>query len=380
MLWNSPRSRLPNNYRSAVKHFLSLENRLAKNPELKDACSDTIKTDKDSGYTQIIEPTQLQETKNEPQWYLPHHPVINPNKPGKVRRVCNAASEFEGYSLNKSLFICPDLLQNLVGIIFRFREKPFGMSADIEAMFLQVQVSTEDAKCLRFIWRENQSDDISTYEYTRHIFGAKDSPTCANYALQRTATDNEEEFPVALTLVERNFYMDDFLYSAENIQEAKSVKHNLISLLQKGDFKLSKWQSNVKELCDKDSDLESFTALGLEWNLISDDLKLCRGFAGKEHAMITHRVVLSVASSIFDPLGLAPPFTIRIRLNLRLIWEKALRSWDEEIPQDVAKQYLEWLKEIPALKDRSINRHYSTMYNYMCLPMHQKWDFVSSPT
>ena len=48
------------------------------------------------------------------------------------------------------------------------------MSADIEAMFLQVQVPTEDAKCLRFIWRENQSDDISSYENTRHIFGAQD--------------------------------------------------------------------------------------------------------------------------------------------------------------------------------------------------------------
>ena len=314
---------------------MSLENQLAKNPELKDAYSDTIKTDKDSGYIRIIKPTELQETKNEPQWYLPHHPVINPNKHGKVRRVCNAASEFEGYSLNKSLFIeqksqsiHPDLLQNLVGIIFRFREKPFGMSADIEAMFSQVQVPTEDAKCLRFIWRENQSDDISTYEYTRHIFGSKDSPTCANYALQRTAIDNEEEFPVAFGIVKRNFYMDDFLYSAENIQETESVKQNLISLLQKGGFKLSKWQSNMKELCEKDSDLESVTALGLEWNLISDDLKLCCGFAGKQHAIITHRVVLSIASSIFDPLGLASPFTIRIRLILQLIWQKALKSWD----------------------------------------------------
>ena len=178
MLWNSPRSRLPNNYRSAVKQFLSLETRLAKNPELKDAYSDTIKTDKDSGYIRILEPTELQETKNEPQCDLPHHPVINPNKPGKVRRVCNAASEFEGYSLNKSLFIVPDLLQNLVGVIFRFQEKPFGMSADIEAMFLQVQVPTEDAKCLRFIWRENQSDDLSTDEYTRYIWSQRLANMC----------------------------------------------------------------------------------------------------------------------------------------------------------------------------------------------------------
>ena len=60
-------------------------------------------------------------------------------------------------------------------------------------------------------------------------------------------------------------------------------------------------------------------------------------FAGKKHTINIHRMVLSVASSIFDPLGLASPFTIRIRPILRLIWQKALKSWDEEIPQDVLK-------------------------------------------
>ena len=59
--------------------------------------------------------------------------------------------------------------------MFRLQEQPFGMSADIEAMFLQVQVQPGDAKCLRLVSRESQSDNISTYEYTRHIFGGKDN-------------------------------------------------------------------------------------------------------------------------------------------------------------------------------------------------------------
>ena len=121
---------------------------------------------------------------------------------------------------------------------------------------------------------------------------------------------------------------------------------------------MSKWQSNVKELCEKDSDVESVTALGLEWNLTTDELKLCRGFTGKDKSVITHRVVLSVASSIFDPLGLASPFTIRIQQILRLIWQKALKSWVEEIPEDITKQYLEWLQEVPGLKELSIKRYY----------------------
>ena len=73
----------------------------------------------------------------------------------------------------------------------------------------------------------------------------------------------------------------------------------------------------MKELCEKDNNVESVTALGSEWNLSSDNLKLCRGFAGKEHTIITHNH-----------------------------------------PQYVAKQYLDWLQEIPALKELSIDRHY----------------------
>ena len=76
--------------------------------------------------------------------YLPHHPVLNPNKPEKVRRVCNHASKLRGMSLIDVLLIGPDLLRSLWGIIFRFREKPVALIADIEEIFLQVEVEVND--------------------------------------------------------------------------------------------------------------------------------------------------------------------------------------------------------------------------------------------
>ena len=75
-----------------------------------------------------------------------------------------------------------------------------------------------------------------------------------NLLLERTTTDNEKEFPDASRIVKRNFYMNDFLYSAKSNQEAVFLERNLISLLQKGGFKLSKCQSNVHEVCEKESD------------------------------------------------------------------------------------------------------------------------------
>jgi hypothetical protein len=49
-------------------------------------------------------------------WYLPHHPVFNPNKPGKVRVVFDAAAKFQDMLLNEHLQ-SPDLMNDLVGIL-----------------------------------------------------------------------------------------------------------------------------------------------------------------------------------------------------------------------------------------------------------------------
>ena len=67
-------------------------------------------------------------------WLLPEHPVTNHNKPGKVRRVSKAAAKHQCNCLKDMLLTGPDLLANLVGVIFRFRVKPTPISADIEAM------------------------------------------------------------------------------------------------------------------------------------------------------------------------------------------------------------------------------------------------------
>ena len=98
-------------------------------------------------------------------WYLPHHPVTNPNKPGKVRRVANAASKFRGESLNSNLLTGPDLLNNLVGVLSRFREHPIAVLSDIEGMFMQIAVRQEDQSALRFLWMIDNS--IRQFQFTR---------------------------------------------------------------------------------------------------------------------------------------------------------------------------------------------------------------------
>ena len=140
MLWAADNTQLPNNYFSSLVQLKSLEKRLPKDEDIREKYSSTIKKDLNKGYVIVVPDAHQFEKQSDKEWYLPQHPVLNMNKPGKVRRVLNGAAKFHGASLNKSLLTGPDLLQNLIYVLLRFRQHPYAVSADIEGMFLQVGV------------------------------------------------------------------------------------------------------------------------------------------------------------------------------------------------------------------------------------------------
>ena len=150
MLWADDNIQLPNNYFSSLVQLKSLEKRLSRDTTLNDNYASTIREDLEKGYLITVPDAHKVQQRSEKEWYLPHHPVINPNKPGKVRRVLNGVAKFHGTSLNKSLLTGPDLLQDLIHVLLRFREHQFAVSTDIEGMFLQVGVPECDQPSLRF--------------------------------------------------------------------------------------------------------------------------------------------------------------------------------------------------------------------------------------
>ena len=136
MLWAADNTRLQNNCFSSLVQLKSLEKRLAKDEDLREKYTNTIREDLNKGYVIEVPDAHKVENRSDKEWYLPNHPVLNPNKPGKVRRVLYGAAKFSGASLNKSLLTGLDLLQNLIYILLRFRKHPYAVSADNEGMFL----------------------------------------------------------------------------------------------------------------------------------------------------------------------------------------------------------------------------------------------------
>ena len=132
----------------------------------------------------------------------------------------DAKAKYNNVSLNDKLLVGPDLLNNLCGVLLRFREERVALLADIESMFHQCQVIEEDQPALRFLWRNletKRSPDV--YQIIVMIFGAASSPCTANYLLRKTADDNCDDPSFSLETIDtvkRNFYMDDLLKSVRD--------------------------------------------------------------------------------------------------------------------------------------------------------------------
>ena len=92
-----------------LKQLQHLKGRLKRDEELRIKYKAVIDDYVAKGYAKKMSNEEAAE-RSDVTWYLPHHPVLNPNKPGKVRVVFDAAAKFQGTSLNDQLVQGPDLI------------------------------------------------------------------------------------------------------------------------------------------------------------------------------------------------------------------------------------------------------------------------------
>ena len=236
----------------AEKRLSSLKRKLEKNKDLHQKYVDGMSDLLEQGYAVPV-PEQDVHRSDGKVWYLPHHPVINPNKE-KIRIVFDCAAEYGGVSLNSRVRQGPDLTNKLVGVLTRFRLNPIAVMADIQAMFHQVRVTRDDQDTLRFLWwpEGNLSEFPMSYKMTVHLFGGTWSPSCCTYALRRIAKDNAGSYsPAAVETITQNFYVDDCLKSMPTVSEAISLVSELKMLVAEGGFNLTKWTSNSPDVISK---------------------------------------------------------------------------------------------------------------------------------
>ena len=118
-------------------------------------------------------------------------------------------------------------------------------------MFYQVRVPENDADFLRFLWWPHGNVDQPHTEYGMvvHLLGTVSSPSCANYALKRTAIDNEGNVAMdVLNTIRNNLYVDDCLKSVTSDRQAIRLVSKLREACATRGFRLTKWVSNSRSV------------------------------------------------------------------------------------------------------------------------------------
>ena len=187
-----------------------------------------------------------------------------------------------------------------------------------------------------------------------YVLGGTSSPGCCNYALRKTVLDNISSYSKEATnTLLRNFYVGDVLKSVPSVRDALALIREVRDLCKRFEFKLTKFISNKKDILfqipdafrrdgAKDKDLTGSIPIervfGIFWYAENDVTKFKNDLKNQP---MTRQGMLSVISSIYDPLGLGCPFLLQGRRLLQGL-RQVLPSLDEMVRDSICQKWKTW--------------------------------------
>ena len=344
--WKNPNEPLPNNFSVAIKRLDNLVKRLTKT-DLMSRYNQEITKLIDSKYAEVIPDSELNDSNR--IFYLPHHVVFNVNKPSKVRVVFDCSAKFEGLSLNERCYQGPDLVNKLLFVLLRFRDKSYGVVGDLREMYNQILIPPRDRDALRFLWYQN--DRLVHMRMRVNVFGGIWCSSSSSYALRRIVMDNPDIDPLFKDAILNSMYVDDLSLSVHTVMEVQKVIFQFPAVLKLGGFEILKFavnderiiqqiplESRAKEVHDFSSG-SVCRALGVRWH-VKQDL-FCFEVKSYDFTQLTRRIMLKFLASIFDPLGLVSPLVVEGKLLLQQATRLQL-DWDVSVPSELHERWNSW--------------------------------------
>ncbi len=207
-------------------------------------------------------------------------------------------------------------------------------------------------------------------EYQLNVHRAVSSPSIANLAI-KTAGKTATSSLVAETM-ERNVHVDDSLKSVPSTNTVLCLINDHRHTCSTNGFRLTKFISNgydvmmsmppkedSKEMAKQNivhGGLPAERALGLQWGVERD----CFQFVIKNKLKpATRRRILSVTSSLYDPLGFVAP-VVHVVMPVKRVMQDLCKErhldWDEEVPNEILVKWHKWISELLGLEEISMTR------------------------
>ncbi|XP_075150685.1 uncharacterized protein LOC142224785 [Haematobia irritans] len=358
-------SSLGESHSLAFNRFLSLERRLSKDITLKQQYIQFMKEYEALGHMTKVNIDNVTGAK----YFIPHHCVLRPeSSTTKLRVVFDASTKTSsGKSLNDVLYTGPTLQNDLFAIPLRFRLPRFVFTTDIEKMFRQILIHPKDRPYQIILWRNNITEPINYFTLNTVTYGTRPAPYLTIRCLKEISRENKMHFPLAASFLEKNFYVDDGLGGADNLNTALEIQRQLQQVMAQYGFNLRKWSANHIHLlhnipeCDQEVSLDFSTddtnytkTLGLAWLPKADQLKVKVNLAPIRS--VTKRTVTSDLARIFDPLGLLSPVVVRAKIFVQELWNLNL-SWDEAVPSEFDYRWRNFRESLKSLETFPVHRH-----------------------
>lgn len=359
-----PNPNLGDSYTAAYRRFRMLEVKLSKNPEIQQKYSDFMREYLASGHMTSV---PKEDYKSSVAYYVPHFCVWKTDLTGpKIRVVFDSSQRSSsGTSLNEALLTGPKLQRDISSVLLSFRLHAYCFVADCVKMYRQILIQPQFYNFQRILWRFSPSDPLEEYFLVTVFYGSRSSPYLALRTLQELANQEEASFPEAAKVLKRDNYIDDYLTGSDSLESTLSLQTELIQILQKGGFQLSKWASNhpalladlppnqVQTSCSFDKEEPSFIKiLGLKWDPNSDVFSYS---CVPLDQPCTKRNILSQVSRIFDPLGFISPVTLLAKYLLQRLWASNI-PWDGTPTSEVLETWNTFKSQLHQLEQTKIPR------------------------
>ena len=266
--------------------------------------------------------------------YMLLHALFKKSATTPLRIVFSASSKpNEGKSLNDCLMTGPSLTAKLHEILVQLRQGTHEVTTDISKAFHRIIVDEDHRKFLKFLWINFESYELLTYQFK--VFGATCSPYLLQETLQTHLSQNEEGNKFVA-----KFYVDNYMNTYDSQDELVTDKVTLDNVMNQASMPLQEWVSNNEHFNSLYQLAVPVTqnVLGISWNPNTDNMNIVVGerLIHEDSWRYTKRKVLSLVSSIYDPLGWVSPLTVRGKMFIQTLWKEKM-GWDQNLNPDQIK-------------------------------------------
>ena len=161
-----------------------------------------------------------------------------------------------------------------------------------------------DRNFLRFLWLENPKDPnskIIMYQFCRVVFGLNVSPFLLNATLQHHISKYNSIDPEFVRKLLDSSYVDDLVTGEDDSNEAYKLFAKAKERTTNAGFRLMKWLINDKDLRDKISAIENFSAK----DTMSESKRMLAADSDESNAKQTLGIGSKLNSSHEKVLGLS---------------------------------------------------------------------------